>query len=403
MEKKLLGISVFDAACERIEWLFDNFPEIAVSFSGGKDSTVLLHLTAEIARRRKKRFSVLFVDWEVQYSQTIEHISCMKEQYHDVIKKFYWVALPLSTVSGVSQFEPEWMAWKKGVEWVRQPPEDAITDEETFPFYHYGMTFEEFMPAFSNWLSKQKGLAMLVGIRAEESLNRLLGLVSLRKLRYSEDKPWTTASVEGFYYTAYPLYDWKTQDIWIYNARKKARYNPIYDLMYRAGVPVKAMRVCEPYGPEQRKSLWLYHILDAETWGKACLRVSGANSGAIYAHESGEFYAHRKKLTKPDGHTWQSYAQFLLHSMPEKTAEHYRTKIAVYLKWYLERDYPQGIPEEQEKDLGYRDIPSWRRICKTLLRNDFWCRSLSFSPNKPKYYDRYLKRMKDKRIQWGIM
>lgn len=39
-----------------------------------------------------------------------------------------------------------------GVEWVRQPPDDAITDMSYFPFYRYAMTFEEFVPAFSSGL-----------------------------------------------------------------------------------------------------------------------------------------------------------------------------------------------------------------------------------------------------------
>lgn len=403
MDRIPLDINVYDAACARINWLFDTFTEVGLSFSGGKDSTTLFHLVANIARKRKRKITVLFIDWEVQYSCTIQHVEKMKTCYQDVIKNFYWVALPLSTVNGVSQFHPEWIAWEKGADWVRQPPEGAITDEAFFPFYRYGMSFEEFMPAFSAWLSGNKGLAMLTGIRAEESLTRLLSLTSSRKLRYGEDKPWTTASAEGFYYTVYPLYDWKTRDIWIYHARTKLPYNPLYDLMHRAGVPMKSMRVCEPFGPEQRKSLWLYHILDAETWGKACQRVAGANSGAIYANESGDFYAYRKRITKPANHTWETYAYYLLDSMPEKTAEHYRTKIAIYLKWYLDRQFPQGIPDEQEKDLGYRDVPSWRRICKTLLRNDYWCRALSFSPTKSQHYARYIQRMKEKRSQWEII
>lgn len=57
---------------------------------------------------------------------------------------------PLTTVNGVSQFQPEWICWEPGVEWVRQPPDDAITDMSYFPFYRYAMTFEEFVPAFSS-------------------------------------------------------------------------------------------------------------------------------------------------------------------------------------------------------------------------------------------------------------
>ncbi|HEA8340842.1 TPA: phosphoadenosine phosphosulfate reductase family protein, partial [Escherichia coli] len=68
MPKKIMtGIDVFDAAMERIEWVFDTFSSVCLSFSGGKDSTVLFHLMANIARRKKRRFSVLFVDWEAQY------------------------------------------------------------------------------------------------------------------------------------------------------------------------------------------------------------------------------------------------------------------------------------------------------------------------------------------------
>ncbi len=65
---------------------------------------------------------------------------------------------------------------------------------------------------------------------------------------------------------------------------------PLYDLMYRAGVPLRNMRVCEPFGPEQRKGLWLYHVLEPETWARMCERVSGAASGALYANESGAYF-----------------------------------------------------------------------------------------------------------------
>ncbi|GCK78891.1 phosphoadenosine phosphosulfate reductase [Escherichia coli] len=226
--KILTGNNVLRAAIARIEWIFETFPSVCLSFSGGKDSTVLFHLVANVARRKKRRFSVLFIDWEAQYQCTIEHIQKMRNMYGDVTETFYWVALPLTTVNGVSQFQPEWICWEPGVTWVRQPPEEAITDMAYFPFYRYAMTFEEFVPAFSSWFAGNRcGVAILTGVRADESLNRFMGLVSQRKLRYADDKPWTTASPQGFYYTMYPLYDWKARDIWIYNARTRAIYNPL--------------------------------------------------------------------------------------------------------------------------------------------------------------------------------
>lgn len=172
--------------------------------------------------------------------------------------------------------------------------------------------------------------------------------------------------------------------------------------MFQAGVKLHAMRICEPFGPEQRQGLWLYHVLEPECWERVCERVSGANTGSIYANGQGDFYA-RRQVHKPDDHTWRSYALFLLSSMPQQTAEHYRNKIAIYLRWYQTHGFPDDIPDEQEKDTGSKDIPSWRRICKMLLRNDYWCRTLSFSPNNPNCYERYKKRIQAKRKCWSII
>nr|AFK90008.1 Co-activator of prophage gene expression IbrA [Salmonella sp. 14] len=47
--------------------------------------------------------------------------------------------------------------------------------------------------------------------------------------------------------------------------------------------------------------------------------------------------------------------------MPQKTAEHYRNKIAVYLRWYQTHGYPQDIPDEQDNDLGSR-LKGWLPI-----------------------------------------
>lgn len=227
MKKIPLKENVFVAAYARMNWVFDTFPRVCVSFSGGKDSTVLLHIAAEVARRKKRRIFVLFVDWEVQFNHTIQHIESMRQRYQDVIERFFWVALPLTTASGVSQYETEWTCWQPGVTWVRQPPPDAITAPAFFPFYTPGISFEAFVVAFSLWLSGRKSMATLVGIRADESLNRFMAVASQSKLRYDVDKPWTTASQDGFYYTAYPLYDWKVSDIWHFNAQQRLPYNPL--------------------------------------------------------------------------------------------------------------------------------------------------------------------------------
>jgi len=39
--------TVYDAALERIDYLFDEFENVIVTFSGGKDSTLALHKAVE--------------------------------------------------------------------------------------------------------------------------------------------------------------------------------------------------------------------------------------------------------------------------------------------------------------------------------------------------------------------
>jgi len=399
--KLSLNQNVLNATQERMTWTLENFARVCVSFSGGKDSTVMLYLACECARRMRRKIDVLFIDWEAQFTSTIQHIENMRTHFHDVIDNFWWVALPLTTQNSLSQFQPEWQCWEAGTNWVRQPPSDAITDPGYFDFYRQGMTFEAFVRAFSEWFSQNRPAAVMIGIRADESYNRFLAIANARKLRFADDKPWTTVAPGGHAWYVYPIYDWKTADIWTWFAKTGSSYNTLYDLMYQAGVPLRYMRICEPFGPEQRQGLWLYHVVEPERWAAMCERVSGVRSGGIYAGHDNHFYGHRKIL-KPAHLSWQEYALLLLDSMPQHTSEHYRNKIAVYLHWYRKKGMPD-IPETQEGDIGSKDIPSWRRICKVLLNNDYWCRALSFSPNKPKHYQRYSDRIKSKRMEWGIL
>ena len=40
MKRVKLDMNVFDAALMRLDWVFDTFEQVCLSFSGGKDSTV---------------------------------------------------------------------------------------------------------------------------------------------------------------------------------------------------------------------------------------------------------------------------------------------------------------------------------------------------------------------------
>lgn len=393
--KRYKNVSVFDAAKERIAWAFDAFTKVCVSFSGGKDSTVMLHMVADEARRRGRKFRCMFIDWEAQFNLTIEHVESLRLMYASVMD-FDWITVPLLTTNATSMIEPEWTCWEEARldDWVRRKP---VCSQSEFPFLRQPMTFEEFVPEYNKWYADGESTAFCVGIRCNESLNRFRAIIREDKNRFS-GKAYTTEFDDGVV-NVYPLYDWKTEDIWRYHALTGLPYNRLYDLMHKAGLTIHQMRICEPYGDEQRQSLWLYHIMEPESWGKIVARVNGANSGALYAKDSGNILGNRK-VTRPEGHTWQSFAELLLGTMPVKTAEHYRDKFSVWLKWYQDRQIL--IADELPGDTGSKDMPSWRRICKVLLRNDYWCKALSFSPNKACNYQKYKSLMKKRRSEWGI-
>jgi len=305
----------------------------------------------------------------------------------------------LTTWNGCSQHEPEWICWEPGKPWVRSKEDIAISDSKFFDFYKDNMMFEEFVPLFGQWYARGQRTACFVGIRTQESLNRFRTIA--RNKPMVDGKSFTTNVIDDCW-NVYPIYDWKTEDIWTYASRSGTAQNPLYSKMHQAGLTIHQMRICEPFGDTQRKGLWLYQVIEPEMWAKMVARVAGANTGALYASESGNILGNNS-LVCPAGHTWKTYVQFLLASMPPKTAEHYRNKIAVYLNWWSKRGYESGIPCEADKKLeSLGKAPSWRKIAKTILRNDYWCRWLGFSPTKTTAYAKYTALMRRRRSEWNI-
>jgi len=381
MPKRYREQHVYDAAVERLDYIFSRFRKVYVSFSGGKDSGVLLHIAiAAATRHRRLPLDVLIIDLEAQYRHTVDFITRMAGR-SDV--RVWWVCLPIHLRNAVSQFQPHWLCWDpdRRDSWVREYPQHpgVITDEAYFPFFRRGMEFEEFVPAFASWFADGEDTACLVGIRSDESLNRYRTIRNTAKQTY-EGKQWSTRAQEHVY-NFYPVYDWRTEDIWIANGTFGYDYNRIYDLMYLAGVPLHQQRLCQPFGDDQRKGLYLFKILEPETWARVVNRVEGANFGNRYTEHNKTALGHYR-FTLPKGHTYESYAKFLLDTMPPYLKAHYVNKIETFLSWW-EKNGVERIPDTADPALeAKRKAPSWRRICKVLLKNDYWCTGLSFSQTK---------------------
>ena len=406
---------VYTAAKERIEYIFDEFEHICISFSGGKDSGTVLNMCIDEARKRKRKIGVLFIDLEAFYKKTIEFVERMLENNKDVLEP-YWICLPMESPNSLSYLEPTWIWWDKEKEpiWVRpMPKKEYVINEENNPldFYKKNMPFEEFIKHFGNWYGKGEKTATLVGIRTDESLNRFRAIAGTKSMY--KDKNYSTKVNENVY-NFYPIYDWSVEDIWTYNGKFQKDYNKLYDLFYKAGVSIHKMRVDEPFGNEAKAGLSMFRVIEPDTWAKVVNRVSGANFGNIYSGNK-IMTAHYKL---PKNHTWKSFTFFLLDTLPPEISEHYKIKFSKFIKYWVEKGCPVSeehikimeeacpdaiinthefsrrgkgdkevikftkvvdeIPGVDNKD----DVLTWRRMAMCIIKNNYTCKSLSFGMTK---------------------
>ncbi|WP_295255164.1 phosphoadenosine phosphosulfate reductase family protein, partial [Veillonella sp.] len=230
--KRYSNINVYDAAKKRIEYIFDEFETIAVSFSGGKDSGVVLNMAVDEARKSGKRFTAIFIDLEAFYKVTIEYVEKMFSNNRDVLDPL-WICLPMESPNALSYFSPTWTWWEEGKEdiWVREMPKNEWVinlSNHKFEFYKPGMSFEKFTPLLNEWLAKTGSAAILLGLRAEESLNRYRA-INDNKSTY-KGLQWSTQINKAYSFS--PIYDWTVEDIWTYNGKFRKEYNKLYDLFY---------------------------------------------------------------------------------------------------------------------------------------------------------------------------
>jgi predicted phosphoadenosine phosphosulfate sulfurtransferase len=86
----------------------------------------------------------------------------------------------------------------------------------------------------------------------------------------------------------------------------------------------------------------------------------------------------------------------LLKTLPKKTQSHYKIRFKKFISGWKDRGY-DVIPDESPIELENKCwAPSWRRMCKVILRNDYWCKSLGQTQPKSEAYLQF-KEIKNKR------
>jgi len=412
-------MNVLQAANKRLELIFNDFDNILVAFSCGKDSGVLLNLTYQYAKKTNQlhKLSFYYEDYEADYKYTDEYADRAFKEFHDVNKRF-WLCLPISAACSVSMYEPRWIPWDKDKKdiWVRKMPEyNYVVNEDNCPYpFVKGTRGFDARIHFSEWFGETYGkTAVLIGIRAQESLTRRAIFTSQHRTLMHKSLTYSKV-VSDNVINFYPIYDWQTEDIWICNAKFGFDYNKIYDLYLQAGLSIDQMRVASPFHLSGQENLKLYRVIDPNNWGRMVGRVNGCNFGGIYGGTSAMGW---RKVTKPNHFTWKQYAEFLLSTLPEGTKKKFLFHLDRLRSSWKEKGYgrnprvikqmlAEGIelentgeisklctkpdiyeivkiksdmPDETGIKHNFRICPSWKAVCMTILKNDWGLTYMSIS------------------------
>lgn len=420
--RQVLPTNVYEETLKRIQTLFSEFPNVIISFSGGKDSGVCANMIYDYAKEHGylDRVAMYHMDYEAQYQMTTDYVEDVFINQFEGIKK-YWLCLPIEAQCACRMDGAFWTPWAPESRdiWVREMPDNEyVINEGNAPFkVERGLTDNEMQRAFTDWFVSEYGkTAIVVGIRCQESYDRLHIITQTdRNLRY-KGLNWTITShinnpTHGQSTFAYIIYDWDVEDVWTYYAKFGKSYNHLYDLYYQAGCKVGQMRVASPFNDCGIHTLKLYKVIDPRNWAKMVGRVNGANFAGLYGGTTAMGW---KNITLPKGHTWKSYCYFLLSTLDPKLRAHYERIFATSLEYWCEKGgfvKDEIMPELEALQLDYEDcgesarfenqrilkfaeypddchtksfasLPSYKRMCVCILKNDYYCQYMGFGRTK---------------------
>ena len=366
LQKKTVEQDVLTLALDRIRRCYELFDTVTVSLSGGKDSTIVLNLAVEVARELGRLpVRTIFWDEECIPLQTEDYLRRVRERGSEIALE--WLCLPMKELNACSSDEPWWFPWGPEYEdlWVRPKPDGVIESLPGYPVYPkddrlFHMTANRYL-----FQPERDGNAvLLMGIRAAESLMRTRAMLT----RYEE--AWLhphEANVNGTLTKAYPIYDWKTSDVWTAIDKFGWDYNEAYDRMGMFGIPAHYQRISSPFHVEAVRGLQIYAAAYSEIYERMLTRVPGAAAAARYGRT--ELYGADVLPRKPDGQRWKDFVIDAIRRHPEDQQAGLAKRIAGEIRTHASKTADPILPHTPHLVTGV----SWEYLLKLAMRGD-WIR-----------------------------
>lgn len=307
-------MDVVTAARQRIKNVFSNGVPVYMSFSGGKDSLCLADLVLKLINRGEidpSLLTVIFIDEEAIFDCIEETVKAWRKKFLLVGAKFQWWCIEVKHFNCFNELTSDetfvcWDSRRKNV-WVRQPPPFAIRNHPQLrPRVD---NYQSFLPKVT-----MDGI-MITGVRASESVQRLQYMAALNM----------GAGGITNKNMIYPIYDWKTVDVWLYLKNERVDIPVIYLQMYQAGINRNMLRVSQFFSVDTAACLVHMAEYDPSLMERVIRREPNAYLAVLY-WDSEMFRRTTRKRKELEEQDTKDYRALLKEMLFECQAEYFNTE-----------------------------------------------------------------------------